>query len=268
LKVLNCHSELMKWRISSHIHIVYLWILSLLRITDSYIWNHSSMDVKIHDSRKKIVQAEFDKPYFLQLKNTLLAEKRQYAIFPPEWLRFNAFENTPFDKLRVVLIGQDPYHGPWQAMWLSFSVPWWIALPPSLQNIYKEITEDVWITMPKYWDLTWWAQQWVLLLNATLTVRSWNASSHQKIWREQFTDAAIASISQHKNNVVFVLWGNFARSKKHLIDVSKHLVLEAAHPSPLSAYNWFFWCKHFSKTNEYIIAHWWRPIDRNIYLPQ
>lgn len=225
-------------------------------------------EVKIEESWKKILALEFDKPHFLQLKQTLLDEKKQYVIYPQSWLRFNAFNNTPFDNVRVVIIGQDPYHWPWQAMWLSFSVPQWIALPPSLQNIYKEISTDIWIIMPKYGDLTSWAHQWVLLLNASLTVRAWQASSHQKIWREHFTDEVIRSINKHKSHVVFLLRGNFARTKKNLIDLSKHCVLEAAHPSPLSAYNWFFGCKHFSKTNEYILAHWGKTIDRHIYPQQ
>lgn len=222
-------------------------------------------DVKIESSRKNVLQAEFSKPYFSHIKQTLLEEKKHYTIYPPASARFAAFDKTPFDEVKVVLLWQDPYHGPGQAMWLSFSVPQWITLPPSLKNIYKEIQSDMNIPQseqPLKGDLTSWAQQWVLLLNAFLTVRAWQPASHQWVGRGEFTDSVIKTISEKRNNVVFLLRWNFAKSKKILIDTSKHLVLEAAHPSPFSAYSWFFWCKHFSKTNEYLVEHWFYPIQR------
>lgn len=223
------------------------------------------MDATIHDSRKQVLQAEFDKPYFSDIKNKLLEEKQQYTIFPPAKLIFNAFDTTPFDNVEVVILGQDPYHGPWQAMGLSFSVPDGVKLPPSLKNIYKEITDDVWCSMNvASGNLTWWAQQWVLLLNAFLTVRNGEPASHQKLWREVFTDAVIKIISEKKDHVVFLLWWNFARSKKSLIDTSKHVVLEAPHPSPFSVHTGFFGCKHFSQTNKQLTDWWKKVIDWQI----
>lgn len=223
------------------------------------------MDVAIHPSRKEVLQAEFDKPYFADIKNKLLEEKKTYTIFPPAKLIFNAFDTTPFENIEVVILWQDPYHGPGQAMWLSFSVPSGIALPPSLKNIYKEITEDLWYAMNNVsWDLTPRAEQWVLLLNAFLTVRSGQPASHQKLWWEIFTDAVIKTISDKKDHVVFLLWWNFAKSKKALIDTSKHLVLESAHPSPFSVHSWFFGCKHFSKTNDQLKSWWKKTINWQI----
>ncbi len=222
------------------------------------------MDVKIDDSRKEVLKAEFEKPYFTDIKSKLIEEEKSYTIYPPAKLLFNAFDSTPFENVKVVILGQDPYHGAWQAMWLSFSVPQWIPLPPSLKNMYKEIEDDIGVKESMNWDLTLRAKQWVLLLNAFLSVRDGAPASHQKLWRELFTDTVIKTISEKKEHVVFLLWWNFARSKKSLIDTTKHLVLECAHPSPLSAYNWFFGCKHFSKTNEYLKEHWWSEIDWKI----
>lgn len=222
------------------------------------------MDVKIHDSRKQILSDEFHNSYFADIKNTLLEEKKLYTIFPPAKLWFAAFDMTPFDEVKVVILWQDPYHWPWQAMWLSFSVPDWVSLPPSLKNIYKEIVTDIWWEIDTNilsGDLTWRAKQWVLLLNAFLTVRAGQPASHQNIWRENFTDAVIQTISDQKEHIVFILRWNFARNKKHLIDANKHLILEAAHPSPFSAHSWFFGCKHFSQTNKYLMEHWITPIQ-------
>jgi uracil-DNA glycosylase len=178
-------------------------------------------------------------------------------------LIFNAFNQTPFEKVKVVILWQDPYHWKWQAHWLCFSVQEWISPPPSLKNIFKEIESDIWTSPQPYplkekkqilkWDLTKWTKQWVLLLNAILTVKDWKPASHSKIWWENFTDEVIRTISYKKEWIIFLLWWNFAKSKKSLIDTSKHYILEAQHPSPFSAHNWFFWCKHFSKTNEILI---------------
>lgn len=222
------------------------------------------MDVKIHDSWKKVLRAEFEKPYFADIKSKLIEEKNKYTIYPSAKLIFNAFDITPFDNVKVVILWQDPYHWPWQAMWLSFSVPQWVVFPPSLRNMYKELQDDIGILPSTNGDLTKRAEQGVLLLNAFLTVRSSEAASHQKLWRESFTDAVIKTISDEKEHIVFILWWNFARSKKHLIDTSKHLVIESAHPSPLSAHNWFFWSKPYSKVNEYLREHWLKEIDRKI----
>lgn len=222
------------------------------------------MEVKIDNSRKEVLQGEFEKPYFADIKNKLIEDRKIYTLYPPVTLIFNAFDTTPFENVKVVILGQDPYHWPGQAMWLSFSVPEWIPLSPSLKNIYKEIEDDIWIKQSSSWDLTPWAKQWVLLLNAFLSVRDGQPASHQKIWRELFTDAVIKTISEKKDHVVFILWWNFARSKKVLIEANKHLVLESAHPSPLSAYNWFFWSKHFGKTNEYLKKYWLKEIDWKI----
>ena len=222
------------------------------------------MDVKIDNSRKEVLMVEFEKPYFADIKNKLIEEKKLYPIYPPASLIFNAFNITPFDNVKVVILGQDPYHWPGQAMWLSFSVPEWIALPPSLKNIYKEIESDLWIVPSTSGDLTKRAQQWVLLLNAFLTVRAGEPASHQKLWWETFTDAVIKILSDKKDHLVFLLWWNFARNKKSLIDITKHTVLEAPHPSPFSVHTWFYGCKHFSKTNEYLKQYWLQDINRKI----
>lgn len=208
------------------------------------------MDVKINATWKAVLQEEFDKPYFLDLTNFIRSEiANGKCIFPPGQLIFNAFDKTPFDKLKVVILGQDPYHGFGQAHGLAFSVPHGITPPPSLVNIFKEIKADLGIDPPAHGNLEHWAEQGVFLLNAMLTVRKSEASSHSKAGWEQFTDAVIRKISDEKTGVVFLLWGNFARQKKTLIDTSKHYVLESTHPSPFSAHN-FFGCRHFSLTNE------------------
>ncbi len=220
------------------------------------------MDVKIHESWKNILQQEFDKPYFGELVEFLHREKREKkTIYPPGPKIFNAFDLTPFEKVRVVILGQDPYHGPGQAEGLSFSVPHGVKLPPSLQNIYKEIESDTGIsTAGRDGSLEHWAEQGVFLLNAVLTVRASEPTSHSKIGWTTFTDSVIKAISDHKEGVVFLLWGNYARSKRDLIDRSKHYVLEAAHPSPL-ARGAFFGCKHFSKTNNILLGRGENPIN-------
>lgn len=220
------------------------------------------MDVKIEEQWKRVLSDEFNKPYFRDLAAYLHKEKDSGAvIYPPGSLIFNAFALTPFNDVKVVILGQDPYHNPGQAHGLSFSVPDGVALPPSLKNIYKEIESDLGISMQgKNGNLTGWAKQGVFLLNAILTVRAYTAASHSKIGWTTFTDSVIKAISDNKEGVVFMLWGNFARSKKALIDTSKHLVLEAAHPSPLAG-GAFFGCRHFSKCNEFLKSRGLSPID-------
>lgn len=220
------------------------------------------MDVKIHESWKNILQQEFDKPYFGELVEFLHREKREKkTIYPPGPKIFNAFDLTPFENVRVVILGQDPYHGPGQAEGLSFSVPHGVKLPPSLQNIYKEIESDTGIsTAGRDGSLAHWAEQGVFLLNAVLTVRASEPTSHSKIGWTTFTDSVIKAISDHKEGVVFLLWGNYARSKRDLIDHQRHYVLEAAHPSPL-ARGAFFGCKHFSQTNNILLARGENPIN-------
>lgn len=220
------------------------------------------MDVKIEEQWKRILSDEFSKDYFRSLAAYLHKEKDSGAvIYPPGSLIFNAFALTPFNDVKVVILGQDPYHNPGQAHGLSFSVPDGVALPPSLKNIYKEIESDLGISMAgKNGSLTGWAKQGVFLLNAILTVRAYAAASHSKIGWTTFTDSVIKAISDNKEGVVFMLWGNFARSKKALIDTSKHLVLEAAHPSPLAG-GAFFGCCHFSQCNNYLQSHGLSPID-------
>lgn len=211
------------------------------------------MDVAINETWKKKLRDEFSQPYFGKIVQFLKVEKQAgKTIYPPGSLIFNAFEQTPFDKLSVVILGQDPYHNPGQAHGLSFSVPDGIAPPPSLVNIYKEIKEDLGIPIPTHGNLLPWARQGVLLLNASLTVEAHKPMSHAQIGWHHFTDAVIRKISDEKEHVVFMLWGKFAQSKEGLIDTSKHLVLKAAHPSPLSAYNGFYGCRHFSKTNKWL----------------
>jgi uracil-DNA glycosylase len=222
------------------------------------------MDVKIESSWKGVLQDEFCKPYFQQIVEYLKIEKAQgKIIYPPGSLIFNAFNTTPFDKIKVVLIGQDPYHGPGQAHGLCFSVQNGIALPPSLQNIYKELHDDIGIPIPKTGNLTHWAEQGVFLLNASLTVRAGDPMSHSKIGWATFTDSVIKIVSSQKKNIVFLLWGKFAQDKQILIDTTKHHVLKAAHPSPLSASNGFFGCRHFSKTNNFLVKDGIDPIDWN-----
>jgi len=210
----------------------------------------SNINPTIEESWKSVLIEEFNKPYFIELKEFLLEERKKIRIFPPGPLIFNAFNHTPFSKVTVVLIGQDPYHGYGQAHGLCFSVPNGIPKPPSLVNIFKELENDLGINPPSYGNLEKWANQGVLLLNATLTVRENQAGSHQRKGWESFTNEAIRQLSAQKDSVIFVLWGNFAIAKKELIDTTRHPVLTAAHPSPLSANNGFFGCHHFSKINE------------------
>lgn len=204
----------------------------------------------IEESWKAVLSDEFNKPYFQELKEFLMEEKKKFRIFPPGPLIFNAFNSTPFQKVKVVIIGQDPYHGYGQAHGLCFSVPAGVPKPPSLVNIFKELANDLGISPPVHGNLENWAKLGVLLLNATLTVRENQAGSHQRRGWEVFTNEVIRRLSEQKEGVIFVLWGNFAIAKKELIDLSNHPVLTAAHPSPLSASNGFFGCKHFSKINE------------------
>ncbi len=212
------------------------------------------IDPKIEPSWKNVLIDEFNKPYFVALKEFLVEEKKKYVVYPAGANIFNAFACTPFNKVKVVIIGQDPYHGPGQAHGLSFSVPEGIQKPPSLVNIFKELQSDIGKPIPESGNLESWARQGVLLLNATLTVRANQAGSHQKRGWEQFTDSVIRTLSDQKSGLVFLLWGRFAQDKAALIDASKHHILKAAHPSPLSAYNGFFGCKHFSKTNEILLS--------------
>ena len=207
--------------------------------------------IKIDPTWKEILEEEFLSSYFAELKSFLLEEKSKHIIvYPPGPLIFSAFDLTPFDKVKVVIIGQDPYHGPGQAHGLCFSVPTGIKPPPSLVNIFKEIQNDLDLSIPKSGNLEAWAKQGVLLLNATLTVRANQAGSHQNRGWEQFTDAVIRKLSEKRSGLVFLLWGRFAQAKESLIDAGKHVILKAAHPSPFSAASGFFGCKHFSKTNE------------------
>ena len=223
------------------------------------------MEVKIDPQWKKVLQKEFSANYFQQIPHHLHTEKSQgKIIYPPGSQIFNAFDTTPFDKVKVVILGQDPYHGPGQANGLCFSVKKKIRIPPSLINIFKELKDDIGLSMPSHGDLTHWAQQGVFLLNASLTVRAGEPMSHAQIGWAQFTDAVIRTISMQKENIVFLLWGRFAQNKITLIDTTKHFVLQAAHPSPLSAHNGFLGCRHFSKTNEYLVGHKIEPIDWTI----
>ncbi|RXK86402.1 uracil-DNA glycosylase [Filimonas effusa] len=220
------------------------------------------MDVKIEESWKSALKQEFTKPYFQEIVAFLKTEKMQgKTIYPPGPLIFNAFNHTTFTNVKVVLLGQDPYHGPGQAMGLSFSVAAGVPPPPSLVNIYKELHKDIGMAIPKTGDLTPWANQGVLLLNAALTVRANEPASHSKAGWMQFTDAVIRRISEEKKGVVFLLWGRFAQEKQVLIDATKHHVLKAAHPSPFSADKGFFGCRHFSKTNELLAKEGLDPID-------
>jgi uracil-DNA glycosylase len=227
------------------------------------------MDVRIEQGWKDVLQNEFHKDYFLHIVTTIKTEKLSgRTIYPPGNLIFNAFNHTPFDKVKVVIIGQDPYHGPGQAMGLSFSVPDGVKPPPSLQNIFKEINADLGVSIyPVYGNLTQWADQGVLLLNASLTVRANEPNSHADIGWMRFTDAVIGAISEKKQSVVFLLWGRFAQDKQPLIDETRHYVLRAAHPSPFSAEKGFFKCRHFSKTNELLVKHGKDPIDWMLYPP-
>ena len=218
--------------------------------------------VKIDPSWYEVLQPQFEAPYFAQLKEFLVAERQQHTCYPPGSLIFNAFDSTPFDKVKVVILGQDPYHEPGQAMGLCFSVPNGVQVPPSLVNIIKEINDDLGVSIPAdRGDLRGWAEQGVLLLNATLTVRAHQAGSHQRRGWEEFTDAAISALNARRSGVVFLLWGSYAIAKRKLIDPSRHYVLTAPHPSPLSAYRGFFGCRHFSQANAILQQQGLQPID-------
>lgn len=220
------------------------------------------MDVQIEESWKSVLKQEFEKPYFKEIVTFLKTEKMAgKTIYPPGPLIFNAFNTTPFTEVKVVVIGQDPYHGPGQAHGLSFSVQNGVTSPPSLINIFKELLNDTGVPIPNHGNLTPWAQQGVLLLNASLTVRAGEPMSHAQIGWAQFTNTVIQKVSDLKQHVVFLLWGKFAQEKQILIDETKHLVLKAAHPSPYSANAGFFGCRHFSKTNEYLVRNGVDPID-------
>ena len=220
------------------------------------------MNVKIEESWKQHLDSEFEKPYFAELTNFVRQEYISTTCYPPGRLIFNAFNLCPFDKVKVVIIGQDPYHGPGQAHGLSFSVCDGVTFPPSLQNIFKEIEQDLGTPIPMTGNLTRWAEQGVLLLNATLTVRAHQPASHQGHGWEQFTDAAIKALNAHRDNLVFILWGGYARSKASLIDASRHLVLQSVHPSPMSANRGgWFGNHHFSRANTYLIEHGQQPIN-------
>lgn len=218
------------------------------------------MEVRLEKSWKELLKDEFAKPYFSELTKFVKEEYKTNTVFPPPKLIFNALDSLPVDKVKVVILGQDPYHGPGQAHGLSFSVPDGIALPPSLQNIYKELQSDLGNSI-KTGNLERWSKQGVLLLNATLTVRAHMAGSHQNKGWEIFTDAIIHKLAENKNNLVFILWGNYAQKKGAFINSQKHLVLKSPHPSPLSAYNGFFGSQPFSKTNEYLLHTGQSPID-------
>ncbi len=206
----------------------------------------------IEASWYRILTDEFGSDYFSELKRFLLSEKSSYTIYPPGRSIFSAFDKTPFEAVKVVILGQDPYHGPGQANGLCFSVNNGVENPPSLKNIFKELNDDLNIAIPRHGNLEVWANQGVLLLNATLTVRAHQPGSHQGKGWERFTDSAIKALSEKRNGLVFLLWGNYARAKEALIDSTRHYILKAAHPSPLSASRGFFGCKHFSKTNTYL----------------
>ena len=220
------------------------------------------MNVKIEESWRQHLGAEFEKSYFVNLTRLVREEYQNHACYPPEQFIFNAFNLCPFDRVKVVIIGQDPYHEPGQAMGLSFSVPEGIPAPPSLINIFKEIEMDLGKPMPANGNLTRWADQGVLLLNATLTVRAHEANSHQRLGWTTFTDAAIKALSDQRDNLVFMLWGGFARSKKYLIDTTRHLVLESVHPSPLSANRGGWFGNHyFSRCNAFLESKGLEPVE-------
>ncbi|MCQ2126222.1 MAG: uracil-DNA glycosylase [Bacteroidaceae bacterium] len=219
------------------------------------------MEVRIEPGWKRLLQSEFDKPYFSDLAAFVRSEYSNRTIYPPAGKIFNAFDLCPFERVKVVILGQDPYHEPGQAHGLCFSVQPGVLFPPSLRNIFKEISQDIGTPCPQSGDLTRWASQGVLLLNAVLTVRAGQAASHQGRGWETFTDAVIRCVSQNRDHVVFILWGGYARKKVPLIDSSRHLILESAHPSPLSAYNGFFGNRHFSRTNEWLVSKGLTPIE-------
>lgn len=218
------------------------------------------MNVQIEETWKEVLTPEFEKDYFIRLTDFVRQEYQTTTVYPPGKLIFNAFNLCPYNKVKVVIIGQDPYHGPGQAHGLCFSVNDGVPFPPSLQNIFKEIHDDLGTPIPATGNLTRWAEQGVLMLNATLTVRAHQAGSHQRKGWEEFTDAAIRALAEKREHLVFILWGSYAQKKGAFIDRNKHLVLTSVHPSPLSAYNGFFGNRHFSRANEYLIQHGETPI--------
>ena len=227
------------------------------------------MEIKkpdIESSWYEVLKQEFEEPYFYEIKSFLIQEKRQYIVYPPSQLIFNAFNLTPFDKVKVVILGQDPYHNVGQAHGLAFSVPNGIMPPPSLKNIFKELQSDIGMPIPTNGNHESWAREGVLLLNSCLTVRANNPASHQGIGWQRFTDAAINALSEKKEHIVFLLWGNYAIAKEKLIDTRKHLVLKTVHPSPLSANRGFFGCRHFSQTNIYLSSNGISPIKWDVIL--
>lgn len=219
------------------------------------------MTVRIEESWRRVLQPEFDKPYFELLTDYVRHEYQTCTCYPPAGLIFNAFDTCPFDRVRVVILGQDPYHEPRQAHGLCFSVNDGVDIPPSLQNIYKEIHRDLGLPFPQSGNLQRWAEQGVLLLNATLTVRAHQAGSHQGKGWEELTDAAVAALNREREHLVFMLWGSYAQRKGQFIDRKKHLVLQTSHPSPLSVYRGFDGCGHFSKANKYLTEHGLQPIN-------
>ena len=220
-----------------------------------------TVNPEIESSWKALLQENFNNDSFLSLKKFLKNEKSSQTIYPPGKEIFTAFNKTPFENVKVVIIGQDPYHGQDQAHGLCFSVPQGIKSPPSLVNIFKEMQSDIGTSIPNHGNLEKWAKEGVLLLNATLTVRAGQAGSHQGKGWEEFTNTVISKLSSNKQNLVFLLWGKFAQEKSILIDDKRHYILKAAHPSPFSAHNGFFGCKHFSKTNDYLVEHGMSPVN-------
>ena len=236
-------------------------------ITQSVLIQYIIMSIinpQIEDSWKNLLNDEFNSQYFIKLKEFLVEERKHYNIFPPGKLIFNAFNRTPFKNVKVVLLGQDPYHGKGQAHGLCFSVPAGVQQPPSLASIFRELNSDLNIPLPTHGNLEKWADQGVLLLNATLTVRANLPGSHQNKGWETFTDSVITTISEKRAGVIFLLWGKYAQAKETLIDTNKHYILKAAHPSPYSADYGFFGCKHFSKTNSILSRHGLEIIDWSI----
>lgn len=219
------------------------------------------MEVRLEQSWKELLKEEFEKSYFHELRNFVRSEYKNSTVYPPPKFIFNALDSLPVENVKVIILGQDPYHGPGQAHGLSFSVPNGVPLPPSLQNIYKELQSDLGLPVTKIGNLTRWTEQGVLLLNATLTVRAHQAGSHQNKGWEIFTDAIIHRLADYKPNLVFILWGNYAQKKASFVDNTKHLVIKSPHPSPLSAYNGFFGSKPFSKTNDYLVSKNILPIN-------
>ncbi len=219
------------------------------------------MEVRLEKSWKELLAGEFGQPYFKTLTDFVRGQYQANQVYPPAKFIFNALDSLPVDKVKVVILGQDPYHGPGQAHGLSFSVPDGVSLPPSLQNIYKELQTDLGVPRSTSGNLSRWVEQGVLLLNATLTVQANHAGSHQNKGWETFTDAIINSLAENKSNLVFILWGNYAQKKGGLIDAKKHFVIKSPHPSPFSAYNGFFGSKPFSKTNAYLVGVGLSPIN-------